>query len=133
MSPSNPASYSLNWARSRVSELTRKYPRATRIVEESLEITDEDLAKYLAKGDALFPVLRGIIHAMDVYAQIHREQPNNRVAVDYLRSRISNIYSGVEIDRLDRRIKSLILKEQGLKGAGGGRYSDRLQLPLDFS
>jgi len=128
-----PAHYSYSWANQRISELVGKYPRASRILCETFALETKDLAKYLATNDPLYPVLRGLIHSMDIYCRIHPRQGNDCVAVEYLRSHVKFIYTGEHLDRIDTGLKRAILKEQGSRGAGGGSDSDRLQLPFDFS
>jgi hypothetical protein len=60
-----PASYSYSWAMSVVNQLYDKYPRATEVVKEILQITDRHLAAYLANADPLWPDLRNLVKVVD--------------------------------------------------------------------
>lgn len=54
--------YSFYWASCRVSELERKYPRATEAVYGYLAISHKLMTRYLAFGDEIYPQIRTLIH-----------------------------------------------------------------------
>lgn len=60
-----PAHYSYSWARSVIQGFTNKYARATNLAWTFLGITSEDAAKYLARGDPVWPQIRILVHIID--------------------------------------------------------------------
>ena len=65
MIPASSSRYSLSWAQHVVSQLRDRYPRGLKAVYELLQITSQDLAKYLARSDPLWPHLRELARALD--------------------------------------------------------------------
>jgi hypothetical protein len=113
--------------------LENKYARATEIVCKALAINTKILANFLSHNDPMYPVIRLLIHQMDVWVQIHSRNMDYETSVEYLRTRWRFIYSGEYVNRLDEIFKRAILREQGSRGAGLRSDSDEGQLPLDFS
>lgn len=127
----NPASYSFEWAKSIVTRVIEKYPRATEILCILLDLTPRQMATYLAKGDPLWPVLRSWIHLIEIYLQIHQKN-GYYTAVEYFRSRYRYIYNGDQAERLAKRLEFVIMKEQGSRGGRGRSESDDPSQPLLF-
>jgi len=61
----NTARYSYSWSLGVVNDLKRKYPRATEMMKQILDLSDRNLVAYLATGDPLWPDLRNMVHALD--------------------------------------------------------------------
>lgn len=116
------AKYSYLWANARVQELREKYTRATGWVEKVLEISDVDLAKYLARGDELYPKLRDLIHFLDRSWNQDGKHPTDVTL--FIASMAWARRKGVE--RVERRLDSLKsstnIKKQTKEGSGGGGY-----------
>lgn len=111
-----PARYSLSWALSVVYRLKEKYARATELAEENLEISDKDLAKFLAIGDPVFPQIRELVHIYDNYLKVSHldfstTQELSEMAY-YLRRKGWERLAG----RLDSVSKRRRLEEQGSRG-----------------
>jgi len=134
--------YSIEWAASIVKSLKAKYPRATDVLQEEFALSDNQLALILAKNDPFWPKFRDLVHQMEKVFK-HTGRPSSQCTLLYRRqgllawvNRLSNenlrkrllIY-------LDKLIERAMLKEQGIKGGGGGSVSDRGPQPYrpDFT
>jgi hypothetical protein len=127
-----PAKYSYSWAQSVIDKLKEKYPRATETVCIILDITEKDLAKYLAIGDNIFPQLRELIRMCDNWIKTSSPEADTIQVCScgswYLRRK------GWEriADRLDEVRNRDKMKEQVSRGAVLGAVGDDGQLPFIF-
>jgi hypothetical protein len=100
--------YSYDWARSIVAKLYNKYPRATDLLCEGLEITHDNLAYYLAHNDAMWPTLRTCVHI------IERRRRNRAIECGEIKSFIYTVVKWLAVEkdsttanRLRKRLISL--------------------------
>jgi hypothetical protein len=107
-----------------VKQLNQKYPRATESVRQILDITDRNLAAYLASGDALWPKLRDFVH---ICAHLQGLRPDYYTDVK-IADDIRCYYRGKGweriAERLDRKEIQVKLKEQESRGGGGASVSE---------
>lgn len=124
-----PASYSYNWSRRVVRELTGKYPRASEFVKKLLEITEDNLIAYLASNDPMWPHLRSLMHFVDQMYQYGSQQPDTVTIVKYLRE---NPFYKTDLrlmKRLDKLYGETDTRRAGIRGVSGGLLPDG-NLPL---
>jgi hypothetical protein len=112
----NPARYSYSWAASVVERLKEKYARATDHVETILDITDRDLANFLARGDPVFPQLREFIHIMDNWDRTSQRPDHYLTDVNQISSYIRRKGWERLANRLDEIGIRDRIKEQGSRG-----------------
>jgi len=113
-----PARYSYSWALARVRELERKHARATETVCKLLQITERNLAAFLATGDPAFPQIREFIHWVENWdntcSRPDQYETDFKAIVYYLRRRGRERLA----DRLDEVKNRGTIKEQGSRGGG---------------
>ena len=124
--PSTPK-YSFKWAATIVDQVQRKYARATEMVCEVLDITPRDLVKYLAYGDPLWHILRTCIANTDNNIKYYgmRYTPTHLLSI--FTGKLKEKRFGNQAERLDKRVKSIILKKQGSRGEGAGGEAEGSQ------
>lgn len=124
--------YSFRWARTVVDNLYQKYPRATEIVCLVLDITQDNLATYLAKGDNVFPVIREFIH---IAARWEHVQGFDGWSIQMLSS-LKVVMRQKGPDRIRERLDAVSLKDYpqraGRKEVAGGGNTDDCHQPLLF-
>jgi len=112
LNPALPLKYSFEWALSVVHQLHRKHARATEAVLEVLQISEKQLALYLAHDDPLWKELRDFVKRWEVYLEIHKNSGIFPGLVYF-----SNLYRCEKTlriaDRLDSYLKCGKFKEQG--------------------
>lgn len=109
--------YSLNWARSVVSALYEKYPRATDTVLFQVGIRLEHLVKLLAAGRYEYPWFRETIKKANL--RLSRGWNPLNIDVGYLQILASMAPLSVQM-YLDKRIECVRLEKRGLKEAPTG-------------
>lgn len=110
------AKYSYYWASGVVHKLWDKHPRATEMTCEMLRISERDLTAFLAHGDEIFPVIRDIIHQVEVLMVIH----GSKSTMELFLQKLTGLYTrkGPKriADRLTSVANSLNIKEQSKEG-----------------
>lgn len=113
--------YSITWARSVVDKLWESYPRATEAVLEYYDISLENLAAALAKGDPVFDYMKKRIK------YIARQEENQRASAKVVQMLSDELHyvmlnsTGKTQERLDSRIKTIQTQRAGFKRAEPGR------------
>lgn len=120
MNPAPRLKYSLVWAKNVVKQLYDKHARATELVLEILDISEHQLAVYLASDDPVFPAIRDLIKRVEIWTTIRGIKATYYTLVDYLALRLENFTGLGEKDRLISRVKSVMLKKQGSREGTGG-------------
>lgn len=115
-----PAKYSYTWANRVIKQLREKYARALTLSEELLDIDDQVLAKYLARGDQVYVDVRNLTHFLDNHGRL-LEELYTREGVFSQVIKYWHCKSGERIlARLDTVEKQRRIKEQAMRGGGGG-------------
>lgn len=133
--PSIPAprfKYSLSWAASVVDEVASKYPRATDTICRVYAITRYDLVKYLAKPDPMWNYLRERIKYLALCEERTGKAMDYLTVVEWCKGLHGMKHAHGQGERLDKRLNSLRIKEQGSRG-GGGRSEAEAETSLPSS
>jgi len=111
--------YSLGWAASVVDRLVEKYPRATDVICRVYGINRYDLVKYLAKPDDMWIYLRERIKYLALCEERTGKAMDYSTVVEWCMGLHGMKHSHKLGERLDKRLESLKLREQGSRGGGG--------------
>ena len=111
--------YSLSWAASIVDEVVSKYPRASEMICKVYGITRYDLVKYLAKPDIMWNYLRERIKYLALCEERTGKAMDYSTIVEWCAGLHRMKHSHGQGERLDKRLNSLRIKEQGSRGGGG--------------
>jgi len=129
LNPAPSPRYAFSWAVSVVNQLHSKYARATEKVCAILEITCSDLAKYLAFDDPLWRYLRDTIKKLDGNLAYYGERYTTAHLLSVFQGPLAKKRFGNQAERLDKRLKSLSIKEQGSRLGADRSVSEGKPLP----
>ncbi len=118
--PLTPAHYSRSWAENVIKQVAGKYPRATEDVKKILDITDRNLAAYLASGDPLWPKLRLMVQIAANWESRANWQGWTPSNVRYLAIEMRRKGSFRLADRIDKVRNQARIQEQGSGEGNGG-------------
>lgn len=113
------ALYSRSWAYGVLYDMCRKYPRATEVVRELLQLTNAQWVNYLVYGDKLWPELRRFVKIVDNWQSRPGWQGWTPYTLLGLRSVLGGMYAARIRIRLDKLYDWKRIEEQGIKGGLG--------------
>lgn len=123
----NSLKYSLSWASNVIQRFYAQYTRATDMLCEVLDIGYMDLAKYLASGDPLWPILRTTIHRLNENLKFYGDRYTTEHLLSIFEGKLRVKRFGNQAERLDKRVKLVKLKKQGSRGEGAGGEAEGSQ------
>jgi hypothetical protein len=123
--------YSLSWAASVIDEVCSKYPRASEMICRVYGISRYDLVKYLAKPDVMWVYLRERIKYLALCEERVGRPMDYLTVVEWCKGLHGMKHAHGQGERLDKRLKELILKEQGSRG-GRGRSEAKADPSLPY-
>lgn len=119
----NPAKYSLSWALDVVYNLRQAHVRATDIAKKLLNMSDKELATYLANKDMMFRAVKDLIHFIEKVDNRLESLHGFEVVYSYVQCKSSKETGFLIRNRVDSVQKNRKLEEQDLRGSGGRRGS----------
>lgn len=128
--PAHPR-YSYNWANSVVGTLLAKHARGGKTVLEWLAISPQELARFLAHGDSLWPALRDLLKIVDSWENTPNFPGWNKEMCQHLWDFKKNKLPERLAKRLDRGCFGAKLEEQGIReGSRGAQATIDPSFPL---